>query len=113
MQSSHIHLIHCIFSSPVSSNIEQSSSYGRKQSPPRQRRGTHEPQPCYGGSAFTASSDHQRRYYSGSTQGFLSLLTYLRIVDEIALYDRQIRLWGVRAQEKYYPPCPAVTKAWD
>ncbi|KAI4131171.1 MAG: hypothetical protein LQ338_001376 [Usnochroma carphineum] len=21
--------------------------------------------------------------------------------DEIALYDRQIRLWGVRAQEKY------------
>lgn len=22
-------------------------------------------------------------------------------VDEIALYDRQIRLWGVKAQEKY------------
>lgn len=22
-------------------------------------------------------------------------------IDEIALYDRQIRLWGVKAQEKY------------
>lgn len=49
---------------------------------------------------------------SGFTQGLLSLLRYLRIIDEIALYDRQIRLWGVRAQEKYYPPCPAVCKAW-
>ena len=24
-----------------------------------------------------------------------------RLVDEIALYDRQIRLWGVKAQERY------------
>lgn len=23
------------------------------------------------------------------------------MTDEIALYDRQIRLWGVKAQEKY------------
>lgn len=24
-----------------------------------------------------------------------------RLLDEIALYDRQIRLWGVKAQERY------------
>jgi len=29
--------------------------------------------------------------------------------DEIALYDRQIRLWGVQAQEKYVIPLNHIT----
>lgn len=31
-------------------------------------------------------------------QGSIELM--LKLLDEIALYDRQIRLWGVQAQEK-------------
>jgi hypothetical protein len=30
----------------------------------------------------------------------------LRLEDEIALYDRQIRLWGVKAQEKHVTKSP-------
>lgn len=35
------------------------------------------------------------------SEGFNPLIVRIRHKDEIALYDRQIRLWGVKAQEKY------------
>lgn len=46
----------------------------------------------------TISAGESKMDLSGrSAEAVVSCVT----LDEIALYDRQIRLWGVKAQEKY------------
>lgn len=61
------------------------------------------------GNAISAGESFSMRIQRSLVQGSRDMNAYpILILDEIALYDRQIRLWGVQAQEKSVSESPIL-----